>query len=410
MSNWNNPTGSSTFTDFLSWMRALAIDAATFFVSAPTNQPTGAMKYDRTNDKFQEWNGSAWVDKVIEVEGGGTGSATASGARTNLGLGDLAVLDTVGDTEITAVDISKVTGRGALASLNTVGNTEITAIALAKVTGAGTLAGLNSITDANISSAVGLAKGGTGATDASGARGNLGLGSMATQNSNNVTITGGSVIAPNVADTGNNTNITGLLNLTGRLGAYTTIRGDAITPLSVGGANLGDSTYDFNGLRVRAIAPISGQKVKIYTDSSITYGVEFELDPTHTKFTLKPTDNNVLTLGVPGKEWANIYSVTAVTVSSDIRLKSKIQDLEKCLETICKLKPKRYVKYGKQELGLIAQAVEEVVPEAVSKGDLAEELTLEGTPWGVQYEMLIPILIGAIKELKEEIERLKDSK
>lgn len=409
MANWNNPTGSSTFSDFLSWMRALAIDAATFFVSSPTNQPTGAMKYDRATDKFQEWDGSTWVDQVIAIGGGGTGGSTASAARANLGLGALAVLGTVSDTEITGVDISKVAGKGALASLNNVGNTEITAVALAKVTGAGTLAGLSSITDANISSPVGLAKGGTGATDASGARGNLGLGSMATQNSNSVTITGGSVVASNVADTGNNTNITGMLNLTGRLGAYVTIRGDAITPLSAGGGNLGDSTYDFNGLRCRAIAPIAGQTVKLYTDSTVTTGAELSKGTGGTEPGIYPIGSSNY-LGGSDDRWAYIYLTNSPNVSSDIRLKSKIEDLKNCLKTICKLKPKRYEKYGKTELGLIAQAVEEVVPEAVSKGDLNEELTPEGKPWGMQYEMLIPILIGAIKELKEEIEELKKCK
>ena len=38
-----------------------------------------------------------------------------------------------------------------------------------------------------------MADGGTGASDAAGARTNLGLGTIATQNSNNVTITGGSI-------------------------------------------------------------------------------------------------------------------------------------------------------------------------------------------------------------------------
>jgi hypothetical protein len=410
MANWNNPTGSSTFSDFLSWMRALAIDAATFFVSSPTNQPTGAMKYDRATDKFQEWDGSAWVDQIISIAGGGTGGATPSDARTNLELGDLAVLDTIGNSEITDVDLSKVTGAGTLASLDNVGDFEISSVSFGKVTGIGTLAELNSITDANISSPVGLAKGGTGATDASGARGNLGLGSMATQNSGAVSITGGSVVAPNVADTGNNTNITGMLNLTGRLGAHVTIRGDAITGLTPAGMNLGDSTYDINGLRVRAIAPISGQSVKIYTTFQILDGVTLNIDPVYLVHTFRPINHNSVALGIPGTEWANIYSVTAVTVSSDIRLKSKIQDLENCLETICKLKPKRYEKYGKTELGLIAQAVEGVVPEAVSKGDLNEELTPDGKPWGIQYEMLIPLLIGAIKELEEEVKKLKDLK
>lgn len=41
--------------------------------------------------------------------------------------------------------------------------------------------------------AIGVLYGGTGATTASGARTNLGLGTIATQNSNNVTITGGSI-------------------------------------------------------------------------------------------------------------------------------------------------------------------------------------------------------------------------
>jgi hypothetical protein len=408
MANWNNPTGSSTFSDFLSWMRALAIDAATFFVSSPTNQPTGAMKYDRAADKFQEWDGSAWVDQVISIAGGGTGGSTASTARANLELGDLAVLDTVSNTEITGVDVSKVAGLGDLAVLDTVGDAQITGVALAKVAGAGTIAGLSSITDANISSPVGLAKGGTGATTASGARSALELGSMATQSSGAVTITGGSVVAPNVANTGDNTNITGMLNLTGRLGAYVTIRGDAITPLSAGGANLGDATYDFNGIRCRAIAPIAGQKIQWYHDSSISNGVSCNIDIAIPQFS--PIVDNSMWLGESTKRWAQIHSTAAVTVTSDIRLKSKIEDLENCLETICKLKPKRYEKYGKTELGLIAQAVEEVVPEAVSKGDLNEELTPEGKPWGMQYEMLIPILIGAIKELKEEIEELKKCK
>ena len=403
MANWNNPTGSSAYADFLLWMKALATDAATFFVSSPTNTPRGAMRYERSLKKFQEWDGAAWVDKIISIEGGGTNAITASAARTSLGLGGLATLSAVTNSEITAVDISKVTGKGALASLNTVGNAEITAVALAKVTGAGTLAGLNSITDANISSPVGLTKGGHGATDAAGARAALGLSSMATQASSSVSITGGAMSGVlGVATDGANSNITSLSGLTGVMGAHVTIRADAITPISAGGANLGDSTYDFNGIRCRAIAPILGQKVQWYTDSGITTGVSCNLDSAIAQFSPIGT----MRLGV-SNPWDYIYANNALVVTSDIRLKTKMEKLSNCLEMVSKLAPKRYEKGGKTEIGLIAQAVEEVVPEAVRVGDSADELTSEGTPWGVQYEMLIPILIGAIQELQKEIEELK---
>jgi hypothetical protein len=54
-------------------------------------------------------------------------------------------------------------------------------------------------TAANVTGIVAVANGGTGASNSTTARTNLGLGSLATQNSNNVTITGGSITLP---DTG----------------------------------------------------------------------------------------------------------------------------------------------------------------------------------------------------------------
>jgi len=51
-----------------------------------------------------------------------------------------------------------------------------------------------------------------------------------------------------------------------------------------------------------------------------------------------------------------------------------------------------------REMGLIAQDVELVVPEAVSE--------LNGYK-GVDYAKLVPLLIESIKELKKEIDTLK---
>jgi hypothetical protein len=71
--------------------------------------------------------------------------ASATTARSNLGLGDLAVLDTVGDAQITGVASGKVTGLGDLAVLDTVGDAQITDVASGKVTGLGDLALLDTV-------------------------------------------------------------------------------------------------------------------------------------------------------------------------------------------------------------------------------------------------------------------------
>jgi hypothetical protein len=90
MANWNLPTITSDYIGFVTEMNDKFIDAATLQNGAPTNLPDKTIRYNRSIDIFEEWDLVTWNPKVIGVAGGGTGSTTAAGARTNLGLGSMA--------------------------------------------------------------------------------------------------------------------------------------------------------------------------------------------------------------------------------------------------------------------------------------------------------------------------------
>ena len=55
---------------------------------------------------------------------------------------------------------------------------------------------------------------------------------------------------------------------------------------------------------------------------------------------------------------------------------------------------------GQKDIGLIAQDIEKVVPEVVK--------TREDGTKGIRYDKLIGVLVEAIKELKQEVEELKN--
>lgn len=98
---------------------------------------------------------------------------------------------------------------------------------------------------------------------------------------------------------------------------------------------------------------------------------------------------------------SGILSATNFSSTSDERLKMHIITLEDSLEKVKKL---RGVSFKWKEdktkaIGLIAQEVEAIVPLAVNTNS-------EGTK-GVQYTVLIPLLIESVKELNKKIDSLE---
>lgn len=166
----------------------------------------------------------------IVVSDGGTGAVTASGARLNLGItafADPIVTATSGATVRTVIgaassgvnnDISELTGLTTPLSVAQGGTGSTTASGARTNLGLGTMATQNAnniavtggtmnavaITGGSVSGITDLAvaDGGTGASDAATARTNLGLGTISTQNANNVAITGGAISGVTLSTTG----------------------------------------------------------------------------------------------------------------------------------------------------------------------------------------------------------------
>jgi hypothetical protein len=91
-----------------------------------------------------------------------------------------------------------------------------------------------------------------------------------------------------------------------------------------------------------------------------------------------------------------------ITENSSIKLKENVKESEGNLDKVLNLRPVEYNKIGSQnkELGLIAEEVSEVYPEFVQYDE-------NGEPIGVHYSRLTAALIGAIKELNQQIQELK---
>tara|TARA_R100000951_G_scaffold44917_1_gene38274 strand:+ start:2905 stop:7020 length:4116 start_codon:yes stop_codon:yes gene_type:complete len=90
-----------------------------------------------------------------------------------------------------------------------------------------------------------------------------------------------------------------------------------------------------------------------------------------------------------------------ITSVSDVRTKENIETVENGLDLVSQLRGVWYNKIGEDErkVGVIAQEVEEILPEVV-------HTDAEGMK-AVDYGKMVGVLIEAIKDLKAEIEELK---
>jgi hypothetical protein len=103
---------------------------------------------------------------------------------------------------------------------------------------------------------------------------------------------------------------------------------------------------------------------------------------------------------------------TSWTNSSDARLKNITGEIQNGLTKVLQLRAAEFTwkadPESKPQVGLIAQDVLAVLPEAVN---VPQEGATEkdGSPamMGVQYNDVIPLLVAAIKQLKSELDSVK---
>jgi len=102
---------------------------------------------------------------------------------------------------------------------------------------------------------------------------------------------------------------------------------------------------------------------------------------------------------------------TSYNTSSDYRLKENVVEMTGALDRVSQLKPSRFnfiADADKTVDGFLAHEVQEIVPEAITgEKDAVDE---EGNPeyQGIDQSKLVPLLVGAIKELKADNDNLRE--
>jgi hypothetical protein len=236
------------------------------------------------------------------------------------------------------------------------------------------------------------------------ARTNLGLGSIATQNSNSVSITGGSI-----------TGITDLAIADGGTGAS-----DAVTARTNLGVAIGTNVQAFDA-DLSALAALTTTGI-VYRSGTNTFTAGNSLSTAELQL-------YSLGVGTAAPDTSGEIRATNQITSyySDERLKENIELIPNALAKVMTLRGVTYnanqvaesfgYKNKEKQVGVLAGDVQKVLPEAVKSAPFDimlfenTEISRSGKHYKtVQYEKIVPLLIEAIKELTEEVNKLKEGR
>ena len=200
------------------------------------------------------------------------------------------------------------------------------------------------------------------------------------------------------------------LDMTMNSNAYVDLnRSGFITFYGTGSNQHGIGSRDASGTATDDIRINSFGAVHINLDAN-----NDDTNETHSRFTIgrhgagAGTIDLLMTVSGENGNLLTEGNVTAYGSTSDIRLKENIEVIPNALEKVQKLRgiTFNYKKDGSRSTGLIAQELEEVLPEVVYT---ETELDGENPHLAVRYGNTVGLLVEAIKEQQQQIETLKQT-
>ena len=284
----------------------------------------------------------------------------------------------------------------------------------------GTFSGVAAITSGSITLTTSLAigSGGTGATTAAGARNTLGLviGTDVQAYDKELAALASTTSAANALPyfTGDGTATTTTLSAYGRSLIDDADSGTARATL---GLVIGTDVQGYNA-NLTAISGISTNGIYVRTGAGTA--AMRSIAGTTSRIVVSNGDavagNPTIDLGsdVPSLSANNTFAGTCTftastttmqnavastfTQASDARLKQNIQTLNNAVGVVNSLRGVSYERDGKEEIGLIAQEVELVLPQVVSDTESGMK--------GISYSNMVGLLVEAIKEQQKTIDEL----
>jgi Chaperone of endosialidase len=169
--------------------------------------------------------------------------------------------------------------------------------------------------------------------------------------------------------------------------------------LKIGNAS---ATYDL-GFFTNGFAT-TNERLRITAGGNVGIGITSPADKLSVAGIMAPSADNTYTIGSSTNRWSEVYATNGTIQTSDARLKKNITALKYGIKELQQLQAVTYSwllqPEQKSKIGLIAQQVQQIIPEVVV-GDAAKDKL------GMNYAELIPVLINTLKQQQKQLEQLR---